>query len=68
MKACVQWLGQIAQGMTWDEHMAAAAEETWAKWKLMWEDAGSTQNDALLFELGGVWWWFLVNEAFPHHR
>jgi hypothetical protein len=25
MKKCIVWLGEIARGMTWDEHMAAAA-------------------------------------------
>jgi hypothetical protein len=34
MKACMQWLWKIARRMTWDEHMAAAADETYAKWEL----------------------------------
>ena len=34
MKACVQWLGKIACEMTWDEHMAAAADVMYAKWEL----------------------------------
>ena len=25
MKKCIVWRGEIARGMTWDEHMAAAA-------------------------------------------
>ncbi len=27
MKTCVRWLGGIARGMSWDEHMVAAANE-----------------------------------------
>ena len=55
MKACMQWLGKIARGKTWDEHMAAAADETYAKWEsTLGKEAGNNKNDAPLFEIGGV--------------
>jgi hypothetical protein len=27
MKACVRWLSEIVQGMSWNEHMVAAANK-----------------------------------------
>jgi hypothetical protein len=42
MKKCNKWLGEIGRGMTWDEHMEAAVEESRA-------DLG-----APLFEMGSV--------------
>ncbi len=31
MKKCNKWLGEIGRGMTWDEHMVAAVEESRSK-------------------------------------
>jgi hypothetical protein len=42
MKNCVKWLGEIGRGITWDECMESAFEETRANVR------------ALLFSLGGV--------------
>jgi hypothetical protein len=42
MKKCIKWLGEIGRGMTWDEHMESAFEETRAN------------VGAPLFALGGV--------------
>ena len=51
MKACVQWLGQIAWGMIWDKHMEAAVLEMWDKWNL---GLGTEciQGAAPLFKMG----------------
>jgi len=42
MKKCIVWLGEIARGMTWDEHMVAVAlniQEQWkAEGKILGED------------------------------
>jgi hypothetical protein len=32
MKKCIVWLAEIARGMTWDEHMAAASLEIGDHW------------------------------------
>ncbi len=42
MKKCIKWLGEIGRGMTLDEHMESAFEETRANVR------------APLFALGGV--------------
>jgi hypothetical protein len=55
MNKCNVWLGGIGRGMTWDEHMEAVVAELRAK------------LGAPLFALGGAYWVFLANEAFPHH-
>ncbi len=31
MKKCNKWLGEIGRGMTWDEHMVVAVEESRAE-------------------------------------
>ena len=33
MKKCVVWLGGIARGMNWDEHMVAAGLEIRDQWE-----------------------------------
>ncbi len=32
MKKCNMWLGEIGHKMTWDEHMAAAAQDIGEQW------------------------------------
>jgi hypothetical protein len=50
------WLGEIARGMTWDEHMAAAALDIREQWEAEGEMLG---EDLMLdappiFALGGI--------------
>ena len=56
MKACEKWLGGVKLGMTWDEHMHAAAEEKTATYEEMWQadNENSAVGAAPLFELGSV--------------
>ena len=56
MKACVKWLGEVKRGMTWDEHMHAAAEEKTAAYEEMWraDNENFAVGAAPLFELGSV--------------
>ena len=56
MKACVKWLGEVKRGMTWDEHMQAAAEEKTAAYEEMWrvDNENLAVGAAPLFELGSV--------------
>ena len=56
MKACVKWLEKIKCGMTWDEHMNAAADEKMATYEEIWqaENDNSVVGAAPLFELGSV--------------
>ena len=56
MKKCIVWLGEIARGMTWDEHMAAAALDIREQWEAEGEILG---EDLMLdappnFALGGI--------------
>ena len=55
-KACVKWLGGVKRGMTWDEHIHAAAEEKMATYEEMWraDNDNSAVRAAPLFELGLV--------------
>ena len=50
------WLGEIVQGMTWDEHMVAAALEIGKQWEADGEILGEDLRlDAPpIFSLGGV--------------
>jgi len=56
MKVCVRWLGGIAWGMSWDEHMVAAANETRAKWEAEGDNLGVnlSLDTAPMFEFGRV--------------
>ena len=56
MKVCVKWLGEVKRGMTWDEHMHAAAEEKTAAYEEMWraDNENFAVGAAPLFELGSV--------------
>ena len=56
MKACVKWLGKVKRGMTWDEHMHAAAEVKKAAYEEMWraDNTNLAVGAAPLFELGSV--------------
>jgi hypothetical protein len=56
MKACVKWLGEVKRGMTWDEHMHAAAEEKTTAYEEMWraDNENFAVGAAPLFELGSV--------------
>ena len=56
MKVCVKGLGEIACGMTWDEHMVAAATEKTVTYEEMWraDNYNSAVGAAPLFELGLV--------------
>jgi hypothetical protein len=67
MKKCVVWLAEIARGMTWDEHMAAALLEIGEQW----EAKGIILGEDLrldvppIFSLGGVNWVFQSTSLFP---
>ena len=56
MKKCIVWLAEIARGMTWDKHMAAALQEIGEQWeaegKILGEDW--RLDAAPIFSLGGV--------------
>ncbi len=39
-KKCIVWLTEIAWGMTWDEHMAAAALEIGEQWEAEGKNLG----------------------------
>jgi hypothetical protein len=56
MKKCIVWLGEIARGMTWDEHMAAAALDIREQWKAEGEILGEDfiLDAPPLFALGGI--------------
>jgi len=56
MKACVKCLGEVKRGMTWDEHMHAAAEEKTVAYEEVWraDNENSAVRAAPLFELGSV--------------
>jgi hypothetical protein len=56
MKKVIVWLGEIARGMTWDEHMAAAALDIQEQWETEGEILGEDlMLDALLiFALRGI--------------
>ncbi len=56
MKACVRWLGGIVRGMSWDEHMVAAANKMQAEWEAKGDNLGVnlSLDTAPIFELGGV--------------
>ncbi len=56
MKKCIVWLGEIARGMTWDEHLAAAALDIREQWKAEGEILGEDlMLDAQpIFALGGI--------------
>jgi hypothetical protein len=56
MKVCVRWLGEIARGMSWDEHMVAAANEMRAKWEAKGDNLGVnlSLDMAPMFEFGRV--------------
>jgi hypothetical protein len=56
MKKCILWLGEIARGMTWEEHMAVAALDIREQWETEGEILG---EDLMLdappiFALGGI--------------
>ena len=55
-KACAKWLEEVKRGMTWDEHIHAAAEEKMATYKEMWraDNENPEVRAAPLFELGLV--------------
>ena len=40
MKKCIVWLGEIARGVTWDEHMVAAALDIREQWEAEGEILG----------------------------
>jgi hypothetical protein len=56
MKKCVVWLGGIARGMNWDEHMVAAGLEIRDQWEAEGEIDGEkiSYDTPSLFALGGV--------------
>ncbi len=56
MKKYIVWLGEIARGMTWDEHMAVAALDIREQWKAEGEILGEDlMLDAQpIFALGGI--------------
>jgi hypothetical protein len=56
MKACVRWLGEIAPGMSWDDHMVAAMNVMRAEWEAEGDNLGVNLrlDTAPIFELGGV--------------
>ena len=56
MKKCIVWLEEIARGMTWDEHLAAAALDIREQWKAEGEILGEDlMLDAQpIFALGGI--------------
>ena len=56
MKVCMKWLGEVKRGMTWDEHMHAAAEEKMVAYEEMWraDNENLAVGAAPLFELGSV--------------
>jgi len=68
MKKCIVWLGEIAWGMTWDEHKAAAALDIQEQWETEGEILG---EDLMLdappiFALGGIlWFFFKLTRLFP---
>ena len=56
MKKCILWLGEIARGMTWEEHMAVAALDIREQWETEGEILGEDlMLDApKIFALGGI--------------
>jgi hypothetical protein len=56
MKKCNVWLGEIGRGMTWDEHMVAAAQDIGEQWRSDGEILGEDfrLDGPPMFELGGV--------------
>ena len=56
MKKCNVWLGEIGRGMTWDEHMLAAAQDIGEQWRAEGEILGKDLrlDGPPMFELGVV--------------
>jgi hypothetical protein len=56
MKVCGRWLGGIAWGMSWDNHMVAAANEMQTECEAEGDNLGVNLrlDTAPIFELGGV--------------
>jgi hypothetical protein len=56
MKKCNVWLGEIGRGMTWDEHMLAAAQNIREQWRAEGEILGEDLrlDGPPMFEVGGV--------------
>jgi hypothetical protein len=52
----MRWLGEIAWGMSWDDHMMAAANKMGAKWEAKEDNLGVhlRLDMAPFFQLGGV--------------
>jgi hypothetical protein len=48
MKKCVVWLGRIARGMNWDEHMVAAGLEI----RDQWEAEGKIDGEKISYDTG----------------
>ncbi len=56
MKKCNVWLGETGHGITWDEHMVAAAQDIGEQWRSNGEILGEDfrLDGPPMFELGGV--------------